>query len=313
MPRLKPQYDEISRKLRLRDLFVFFTVIECGSMSKAALRLGVSTPSVSERIADLEHAVGVRLLDRSRQGVLATRFGEALLARGAAAFDEFLQGARDIESLADPGAGEVRIGCPESVSAFLATVIEHVAVRHPRMRFVVKQAYFPYAELVERKIDLVFSRLASPREKGLGEDLHVEVLLDDPFSAVVSLASPWANRRKIDLAELAGERWIVPPGDAIAGLLLDDAFRERGLEPPTPQITTFSIHLRNELASRGGYIAVLPQSVLRSGITRFGLRELPLKLSSRRSPVGVVTLRNRSLTPAVHAFMQSAREVAKKS
>jgi DNA-binding transcriptional LysR family regulator len=311
MPRISRWDNVIGRRLRLRDLFVFFTVLECGSMSKAASRLGVSTPSVSELIADLEHAVGARLLDRSPRGVVATRFGEALLARGLAAFDELRQGIQDIESIADPSGGEVRVGCPESATAFLAAVIEHLCVRHPRMRFVVKQAYAPYPGLMERKIDLALSRIATPQERGLGDDLKIEVLFDDPFSAVVSAKSPLARRRRIDLAELCDECWIVPPADAIGGVYLDDAFRQRGLPPPTPSITTLSIHLRNDLASRGRYIAVLPRSVLRFSMPRYGLKELPLKLSSRPSPVGMVTLRNRSLTPAVHAFMQSAREVGK--
>src|SRR5258708_4192950 len=176
MPSQAAHDSSIGRKLRLHDLFVLFTVIECGSMSKAALRLGVSTPSVSERIADLEHAVGARLLDRSPQGVVATRFGEVLHARGAAAFDELRQGIREIESIADPGTGEVRIGCPESISVFLAAVIEHLSARHPRMRFVVRQAYVPYPELTERTIDVVLARLADPRERGLGGDLQVDVL-----------------------------------------------------------------------------------------------------------------------------------------
>ena len=51
---------QIGRRVRLRDLFVFFTVVEYGSMAKAGAKLGVSTPSVSEVIADLEHALGVR-------------------------------------------------------------------------------------------------------------------------------------------------------------------------------------------------------------------------------------------------------------
>src|SRR5579872_5208051 len=109
-----PDLAQVIGRLRLRDLSVFFTVLECGSLSKAALRLGVSTPSVSERIANLERTVGARLLDRSPRGVVATRFGEALLARGRAAFDELRQGLRDLDSIADPAAGEVRIGCPES-------------------------------------------------------------------------------------------------------------------------------------------------------------------------------------------------------
>ena len=315
MPKVSQWETAIGRRLRLRDLFVFFAVVECGSMSKAALRLGVSTPSVSELIADLEHAVGVRLLDRSHKGVVATRFGEALMARGLAAFDELHQGIRDIESIADPGSGEVRIGCPESAAAFLVLVIEHIAKRHPRMRFVVRQVYSPtvrFPELQDRKIDLVIARLVAPPDDGrIEDDFDAEVLFDDPFAPVVGQASKWARRRKVDLAELAQERWILPPLDALAGLFLKDTFEARGLKAPEPSVNTFSIHLRNELASRGDYIALLPRSVLRFSSARYGLKELPIQLSPRPSPLAIVTLKNRSLTPAVQVFMESAREMAK--
>jgi len=59
---------QIGRRLKLRDLHVFFTAVQHGSMSKAAHQLGASQPAVSEIIADLEHALGVRLLDRHAQG-----------------------------------------------------------------------------------------------------------------------------------------------------------------------------------------------------------------------------------------------------
>jgi DNA-binding transcriptional LysR family regulator len=117
MARLIQWEDQIGRRLRLRDLFVFFTVVEYGSMAKAGAKLGVSTPSISQVIAALEHALGVRLLDRSPTGVVTTAFGDALLARGRAAFDELRLGIRDIEFIADPGVGELRIGCPESLAA----------------------------------------------------------------------------------------------------------------------------------------------------------------------------------------------------
>jgi hypothetical protein len=89
MPYASIQWErQIGRRLRLRDLFVFFTVVRSGSMAKAAAQLNVSPPSVSEIIADLEQALGVRLLDRSPQGVMTTLYGDALLKRGEAAFDE---------------------------------------------------------------------------------------------------------------------------------------------------------------------------------------------------------------------------------
>src|SRR5712691_9169771 len=94
--------NRIGRRLRLRDLHVFFSVVQRGSMAKAATYLGVSQPAVSEAIADLEHALGVRLFDRTPQGVEATMYGRALLKRGRVAFDELKQGINEIEFLADP-------------------------------------------------------------------------------------------------------------------------------------------------------------------------------------------------------------------
>jgi hypothetical protein len=72
MPRKIDWESQIGCRLRLRDLYAFFTAVERGSMSKAAQHLGVSQPAVSDAIADLEHAVGVRLLDRRPQGVEPT-------------------------------------------------------------------------------------------------------------------------------------------------------------------------------------------------------------------------------------------------
>src|SRR4029453_9019601 len=133
MPRLDLWERQIGRRLKLRDLSVFFTVVEFGSMAKAAAKLGVSTPSISEAIAGLEHAIGVRLLDRTPKGITTTPYGEALLSRGRAAFDELRQGVRDIEYIADPGVGELRIGCPESIAAgFLLPVMERATRDYPR-------------------------------------------------------------------------------------------------------------------------------------------------------------------------------------
>lgn len=108
--------NRISRRLRFRDLQVFFSVVQCGSMAKAASELGVTQPAVSEVVAGLEQAFGVRLFDRSPRGVEPTIYGRALLKRGIAAFDELKQCISDIEFLADPTKGEVRLGCPDSLA-----------------------------------------------------------------------------------------------------------------------------------------------------------------------------------------------------
>src|SRR3954470_7836100 len=147
----------IGRRLQLRDLHILFAVVQCGGMAKAAAQLGVSQPSVSEAIANLEHAVGVQLLNRSPRGVEPTMYGEALLYRSRAAFDELRQGIRDIEFLADPTAGELRIACPETLTAgFLPAVIDKLAKKYPRITFQVIQSNVEsqFRELRERNVDL---------------------------------------------------------------------------------------------------------------------------------------------------------------
>ena len=166
----------------------------------------------------VHHALGVRLLDRSSKGVVVTPYGEALLVRGRAAFDELRQGIKDIEFIADPLAGELRIGCPESIAAgFLLPVLERLTGEHPRINFDVQQVQQPTVEvpeLHERKVDLVLARLENNLVRDdVSGDLNVEVLFNDPFFLVVSEKSKWARRRKIELADLVNERFIAPPAE----------------------------------------------------------------------------------------------------
>src|SRR5713226_5830508 len=103
--------DRVLRRLKLSDLRLFHAVVERGGMAKAAVHLNISQPAVSKAIAALEHTLGVRLLDRSPQGVEPTVYGRALLKGGIAVFDELKQSVKQIEFLADSTAGELRIGC----------------------------------------------------------------------------------------------------------------------------------------------------------------------------------------------------------
>jgi DNA-binding transcriptional LysR family regulator len=109
--------DRIGRRMKLHDLHVLLAVVQTGSMSKAAVVLNTTQPAISRSIAELESVVGVRLLERSAHGVEPTKYGRALLECGVAVFDELRQGVNKIEFLADPTAGEVRVGSHHFLSA----------------------------------------------------------------------------------------------------------------------------------------------------------------------------------------------------
>ena len=301
---------QIGRRLKLRDLHVFFTVVQWRSMAEAAKHLGVSQPAVSEIIAGLEHILGVRLLDRSPQGVEPTIYGNALLKGGTAAFDELKQSIRNIEFLADANVGEIRIGCPESIAAsILPPVVQEFSERYPRVVLHINDIVSPplhWPELRERRLDVVLERLVRPQAKDT-EDLNVEVLFDDDVVVAAGAHSRWAGRRKIDLAELVDEPWILMPSDSWNYRTVAEAFRARGLPMPPISLMTFSVHLRVNLLASGRYLTAFPRSVLRINADRFPIKILPLDLPAQPWPVAVVTLKNRTLSPVVKLFIDHLR------
>jgi DNA-binding transcriptional LysR family regulator len=283
-------------------------------MAEAARHLGVSHPAVSEVIADLEHALGVRLLDRSAQGIEPTMYGCALLKRSVALFDELKQTIRDIEFLSDATTGEVRIGCTGAPwFTLLPDVIGRFSKQYPRIE--VHADLIDHSEvfrgLRERRYDCVLVPVKVRPHDEAADDLQVEMLYDDSVIVAAAAHSKWARRRKIDLADLIGEPWILVGPTSWGHTRGEEIFRAQGLTRPKPIITTDSLILRARLVGSGPYLGIFATSVLRRLIAdHYTLTPLPVDLHSIWS-VGIVTLKNRTLSPVVERFLACVREVAK--
>jgi DNA-binding transcriptional LysR family regulator len=305
---------QVGRRLRLRDLHVFSTVARMGSMGKAAQELRVSQPAVSEVIADLEHAVGARLLDRTPQGISVTPYGAALERRVLTVFDELKQGIKDIEFLLDPTAGEVRIGCPESISAaILQPIFETFTLQFPRVVLDVDTVNtLSFAQkLRDRSLDVVLARGGWPLDDTqLLSDFKVETLYDDELVIAAGKCSPWARRRKVNIVDLRDESWILTSGERFNYLVIAGAFQSRGVEMPRISMKTISVHLRANMVATGRFISTFPRSVLDLYADRFGLKVLPVELPDATWPVKIATLRNRTLSSVVERFIACAQETA---
>jgi DNA-binding transcriptional LysR family regulator len=306
-----PWTDRIGRRIKLRDLHVLHAVAQAGSMTKAAGQLAMSVPVVSKAIAELEHTIGVPLLDRDPQGVELTAYGHALLRRGLAAFDELRQGVRDIEFLADPTTGEVRVASTAPLGAsFVPAVIDRLSRRYPRLVFhaTVADATDLRRNLRERNVDLVIGR-------GFGaqadEQLSFESLYENPYVIMAGARNPLLRRRKIELAELMGEPWVLPAPDSPIGSFLGEAFRARGLDFPHVAVVAFAYEVRVSLLATNRYLTILPESVLRFPTANPLIKRVPVELPLRRMPIGIMTLKNRILSPPAQLFIECAREVAK--
>ena len=291
----------LGRRLRIRDVYILATVVECGSMAKAARQLAMSQPSVSEAIANLEHVLRVRLLDRGPQGVVSTIYADALLKRGAVVFDELRQGVRDIEHLADPAA----------LAGLLPAIIERLSRRHPKI--VVHAEYAQHAttefrELRERNFDLVIGRISEPFAQ---DEFSFEPLYEEEYLVVVGSKSRWARRRKVELAELLDEPWILMPSNIVISSLVEAAFRRSGLKVPQERVASLSMHLRTHLLAAGNFLTVMPNSMFRFNAERWSLKALPIDLGIQSRQVGIITLKHRTLSPVVELFFEHARAVAK--
>jgi DNA-binding transcriptional LysR family regulator len=302
----------LGRRLKLRDLHILSTVVNRGSMAKGAAHLGMSQPAVSEAVANLEGTLGVRLLDRSPRGIEPTIYARALLKRGEVIFDELKQGMRDIEFLASPTAGEVRIGAPESLMAgFVPAIIEQLLRRYPKVSVSVIAAQpgeQEFRELRERSVDLLLGRLFRPVSE---DDVTADVLCQDGFRVVAGADSRWARRRKVALPELINERWISFAAGSLVNSYIEEAFRANDLEVPKHNVTSFSMQVRLHLLETGHFLTILHDSVLWFNTKRWALKVLPIDLLVPPIPIAIFSLKNRTVSPVVQLFMEQAREIAK--
>ncbi|WP_449184517.1 LysR family transcriptional regulator [Trinickia sp. YCB016] len=303
--------NRIGRRIKLRDLYVLSTVVRWGSMAKAASHLGMSQPAVSEAIAGLEAALGVRLLDRHAQGVKSTIYADALIKRGQVVFDELRQGINDIEFLANPEVGEVRIACAEFLSAdLLPRAISEFSQQYPHVIFSVVQqdtTTLEYRELQDRVVDIVLARFP---KNFVDDDLNVEVLFEDLHCIVAGATSPWASRRHIALAELANEPWIIPPSTIVEKLLRVE-FDRRDIRL-NATVNAASILLRNQLLATGRYISVMPSSLLSGNAERWSIKTLEVDdVHLTPPPISLATLKRRTLSPVVERFIEHLRSIAK--
>jgi len=301
----------VGRRLKLRDLHILSAVVQWGSMAKAASHLAMSQPAVSESIAKLEQALGVRLLDRSTRGIEPTLYADALLKRSHVVFDELRQGISDIEFLANPTVGQIRVACGDTLAAgLLPAVIDRLSRRHPEIVVRVVQASaetLEFRELRERRVDLALVRVSRSFTQ---DDIDVEVLFDDPHRVVAGAQSRWACRRKVTLSELVNEPWLFA-SNVVIRELISEAFKARNLELPQERVSSSSILLRNHLLATGRFLTVLPDSVLRYNAQQWSLITLPVDLGVKLRSVAIITLKNRTVSPVVELFIEHVRAVAK--
>jgi DNA-binding transcriptional LysR family regulator len=304
------QADLIGQRIKLQHLKIVRAVADWGSMAKAAKHLAISQPVVSKVVADLEELLGVRLFDRSPQGVEPTAYGRALLRRCITIFDDLRTSVDEIKFMADPTAGELRIGSTEPLLAGLGrAVMERLWQRYPRIDFRVVEAdtaTLLNRELPERRIELALLPLLG---SAVRTELEVIVLFEDRLRVIAGQNSRFAARRRLALADLADESWCI--ASSAIGSLMAEAFRAEGLAMPRVALTTTDAHLLFQLVESGRFVGHFGDGLLHFYEERFAFKRLPITLAIPPFAVAVIALKNRTISPVAQLFIDCAREVAR--
>lgn len=300
--------NRIGRRLRLKDLHTLQIVADVGSMAKASKNLALSQPAISKAISDMEQILGAPLLVRSARGVELTEHGRILVERTRIIFDEMQQGIKEIEHLADPTQGEVRIGTIEPVAPILSDIISRLTRRYPRIsyRVTVGDTDMLARKLRDRSLDVVLTRWNALSQ---AEDLVADTLYTSILAIVADKSHPMATRRRLTLTDLMREQWALPPPDTFLGRIVAELFERKGLPLPSSIVTTTSTLMRLNLMASGRFLSVLPTMMLRHRSYRPWLRVLTANLGDDGGPISAIMVKDRRTSGAIKLFLEGSHAV----
>ena len=160
----------------------------------------------------------------------------------------------------------------------------------------------------QRRVDLVVARRW---RSSVDENVIAEVLFDENLLIVAGKRNPLTRHRKIKLADLLDEPWVLPERDNAAGLLIEEGFRSAGVTPRKIQVISNSMAMRIGLTTTMGFLTILPSSMLQFYADRRSLKALPVRLPIKAQPVEILRLKHRSLSPVAGTFIECLRTIAK--
>jgi DNA-binding transcriptional LysR family regulator len=294
----------IGRRLKLKDLHTLAAVCRVGSMSKAAGQLSMSQAAISKALLEMERSLGFAVLERSASGVEPTAAGRVLLERSRAVFDELGECMREIEAIADPERGHVRLGTTEAMLGVVTQLVGRLAHSLPRITLdvVIGDTAGLLMHLRERELDLVLTRLL-PSERS--DDLTAQPLFDESMAVLASQAHPVARRRRLSLADLVDERWTLSPPELPLGQMVARIFAAEGLAMPASTLTTVSIYLRLNLLYTGEFVTVLPRSIAGQSLVRSWIKVLPVQLAAPPGTIALLRLKRRKPSGATESVWRA--------
>lgn len=302
---MRYEADAISRKIRLRQLRCFVTVARLKSFVSAAKALGLTQPSVSRSIRELEDLLSLSLFDRSTRGAELTAQGHDFFISAQASLAQIHLGTRAVLGELK-GQQTVRIGAlPNVCSQFLPRLIASFKAEFPSIRVLITQGTNSelLSDLRQGERDLVIGRLSNSSDM---RGLVFEALYDEPLIFVARADHP-AAKVTPSLQDLTNYPMILPPEGTIIRQEIDRFFTRYGIGRIPDVIETVSSEFQRAYLTSTDSVAVIPRGVVQADLTNGAYKELPFGTGELLGPVGLTLNPERRAGEAVDLLLERIR------
>ena len=305
------QIDRVLRSnIKLRHLQLLVALDQFRHLGRTAEFLSVSQPAVSKMLTEVESMFGLALFNRSTRGSEPTAGGEAIIRFARSVLADYERTRDEIAAVESGVAGRARVGAMVvALPVLLARAVEMLKRRSAQATVLVEEGDLTHLlpKLRLGELDLFVGRL----EPGYAApDLVTEPLFNEPMVAVVQPGHALGRKTRPAWADLVALPSVMPPPWASLRVKLEQQFHKHGLQPPTDVIETASfLGLLTFVAQRDA-VAFMARSVGRH-FEREGLvKVLPLTIGVELPPIGMMTMRGRTLAPAAQQLMACLRAAA---
>src|SRR5829696_4604749 len=292
--------------MQLRRLRYFVAVAEESSFNRAAQRLHISQPPLSNQIKQLERDLGVRLFERTNRGVRMTEAGALLLEEARRIFVQLDQTVRAVQRVGHGQVGRLTLGfVPSSSNEALPPILRAFRERFPGVELFLREMRPDHVVqgLHERQIDVGFVYL--PLED---PSLNVESITREPLVLALPEAHPLTSEDQVELRAIAEEPFVLPARyQRMPGLYgrVTEACRQAGFAPNAVQKDVWLMQTIVGLVAGGIGVALVPASL--RNFHRRGVVYRAVKGLSPTVALGMVW-RGDDLSPVLSSFLQVARE-----
>lgn len=310
-----PTLQHLATRLKLRHFALLAELDRYRSVSRAAQHLGLSQPTVTRALGEIENIFMTPLFTRSRRGLEPTPAGVLVLTRAKVALADAESLGQELAALGTGLQGRLRLGVIPFLSRVTQDAIwQHLLALRPRMGFVVEEAttHNLLQAVQARTLDCAICRFTpASAEAGLEQRFLYN---QEPRLLVSRAAADRLARRGLDWAAFVSLRWIFPPPDTPIRQMIHSIFASAGQPVPAPVLEAYAHNtLVSVLRHMPDAITILPDDIAQEVADASGARVMPQRLQWNLPPVGVVRLRdaaNAGIVDAMTEALRRARPVA---